>query len=186
LLLAPNADAGSSKESVRGFVEKVNQASMELVSTKENSDQRCRELLDWAFDVPAMGQYALGQAWDRATDADHSAFLAAFEDGIIAAYLRRLRIYRGGAMSFAGVRPSAGGNQLAASRLALSDNQETWIWTLRPSGDSWRIVDVMIGGGSVLSDERQDYADILAANNGDINAVIAFIRKRITTHGSKQ
>jgi hypothetical protein len=35
-----------------------------------------------------------------------------------------------------------------------------------------------IDGSSVLSSERQEYAEILAANHGDINAVIAFIRKR--------
>jgi hypothetical protein len=29
-----------------------------------------------------------------------------------------------------------------------------------------------------LSTERQEYAEILAANHGDINAVIAFIRER--------
>jgi phospholipid transport system substrate-binding protein len=188
LLLAPSASAAAaaSDESVRNFVERVNQASTDLLSSEENADQRCRDLLVWAFDVPTMAQYALGKAWDRATQADRDAFLAAFEDGIVAAYLRRMRIYRGATMSFAGVRPSSGSDQMAASRLSLHDSEEVWIWTLRPSGQSWRIVDVAIGGGSVLDDERHDYADILAANHGDINAVIAFIRKRAAARGSKQ
>jgi phospholipid transport system substrate-binding protein len=188
LLLAPSASAAAaaSDESVRNFVERVNQASTDLLSPEETADERCRKLLGWAFDVPAMAQYALGKAWDRATQADRDAFSAAFEDGIVAAYLRRMRVYRGATMSFAGVRPSSGGDRMAASRLSLPDSQETWIWTLRPSGQSWRIVDVAIGGASVLDDERHDYADILAANDGDINAVIAFIRKRAAAHGSNQ
>jgi len=33
---------------------------------------------------------------------------------------------------------------------------------------------------------RQQYADILAANHGDINVVIAYIRKRIAAYGSSQ
>jgi phospholipid transport system substrate-binding protein len=165
-------------DDVRAFVERVNQASMGLLSSEENADERCRSLLGWAFDVPAMAQYALGKAWDGATSAEREEFLAAFEGAIVTAYLRRMRDYRGATMSFVGVRPPSGGDRRAASRLRLPDAEETWIWKLRPAGQSWRIVDVAIDGSSVLSTERQEYADILAANHGDIKAVIAFIRKR--------
>jgi len=165
-------------DDVRAFVERVNQASTDLLSSEENADERCRSLIGWAFDVPAMAQYALGKAWDGATSAEREEFLAAFEGAIVTAYLRRMRDYRGATMSFVGVRPPSGGDWRAASRLSLPDAEETWIWKLRPAGQSWRIVDVAIDGSSVLSTERQEYADILAANHGDINAVIGFIRKR--------
>jgi phospholipid transport system substrate-binding protein len=188
LLLAPNtwAATAASDDSVRNFVERVNQASTDLVSSEENADERCRNLLGWAFDVPAMAQYALGKAWEKASSADREAFLTTFKDGIVAAYLRRMRDWRGAKMSFVGVRPPSGGDRMAASRLSLPDAEETWIWRLRPSGQSWQIVDVAIDGSSVLNTERQEYADILAANHGDINAVIAFIRKRIAAHRSSQ
>jgi phospholipid transport system substrate-binding protein len=181
LLLAPSIPPATADTSadVRAFVERVNQDSTDLLSSEENADERCRGLLGWAFDVPAMAQYALGKAWDKATSAEREAFLAAFEDAIVAAYLRRMRDYRGATMSFVGTRPPTGGDRMAASRLSLPDAEETWIWRLRPDGQSWRIVDVAIDGASVLSTERQEYADILAANHGDINAVIAFIRKRL-------
>jgi phospholipid transport system substrate-binding protein len=187
LLLAPSLRpaTAATDDSVRAFVERVNEASTDLLSSEENADDRCRSLLGWAFDVPAMAQYALGKAWDRATSTEREAFLAAFEDAIVAAYLRRMRDYRGATMSFVGTRRPSGGDRMAASRLSLPDAEETWMWRLRPSGQSWRIVDVAIDGSSVLSTERQEYADILAANHGDINAVIAFIRKR-ADRGSSQ
>ena len=187
-LLAANTGATSpaSEQSVSNFVERVNQASTDLVSSEENADERCRNLLSWAFDVPAMAQSALGKAWDKASGADREAFLAAFTDGIVAAYLRRMRDWRGATMSFIGMRSPSGGDRMAASSLSLPDAEETWIWRLRPSGQSWQIVDVAIDGSSVLNTERQEYADILAANHGDINAVIAYIRKRIAAHGSSR
>jgi phospholipid transport system substrate-binding protein len=180
LLLAPSAwpATAAPNDDVRAFVERVNQASTDLLSSEEKADERCRNLLGWAFDVPAMAQYALSKTWNRATSAEREAFLAAFEGAIVTAYLRRMRDYRGATMSFVGVRPPSGGDRRAASRLSLPDAEETWIWKLRPAGQSWRIVDVAIDGSSVLSTERQEYADILAANHGDINAVIGFIRKR--------
>ena len=185
LLLAPNTWAASD-DSVRDFVERVNQASTDLVSSEEKADERCRNLLSWAFDVPAMAEYALGKAWHKASGDDREAFLAAFTDGIVAAYLRRMRDWRGAKISFIGARPPSGGDRMAASRLSLPDAEETWIWRLRPSGQSWQIVDVSINGSSVLNTERQEYADILTANHGDINAVIDYIRKRMAAHGSSQ
>jgi phospholipid transport system substrate-binding protein len=177
LLSAPIAHA-RSEDSVRNFVERVNHASTALLAS-EGGAQKCRRLLAWAFDVPAMGRYALGTAWNRATSAERRAFLAAFEDEIVAAYLRRMRAYRGGTMTFVGARQPSGGSQVAASRLIMPNGSEqTWIWKLRPAGAGWRIVDVTIDGRSALHAERQEYADILASNHGDINAVIAFVRRR--------
>jgi ABC-type transporter MlaC component len=82
-------------------------------------------------------------------------------------------------MSFIGARPPSGGDRIAASRLTVrSDPEQTWIWRLRPAGQSWRIVDVSIDGRSALHAERQDYAEMLDTNHGDINAVIALVRRR--------
>ena len=72
----------ASDETVRNFIERVNQASTDLLSADEKAEERCRSLLGWAFDVPAMAQYALGKAWDRATSAEREDFLAAFEGAI--------------------------------------------------------------------------------------------------------
>ena len=56
--------------------------------------------------------------------------------------------------------------------------EQTWIWRLRPAGQTWRIVDASVDGRSALHAERQEYAEILETNHGDIDAVIAFVRRR--------
>jgi hypothetical protein len=85
LLFAPSLRpaTAASDDSVRGFVERVNKASTDLLLVEENADERCRSLLGWAFDVPAMAQYALGKAWDRATSAEREAF-GRVRDAIVA------------------------------------------------------------------------------------------------------
>ena len=75
--------------------------------------------------------------------------------------------------SQARVRPPSGGVRLVTVR---GGPEQTW--RLRPVGQSWRIVDVSIDGRSALHAERQEYAEILDTNHGDINAVIAFVRRR--------
>ena len=162
-------------ESPEAFIEKVNRASNQLLAAP--SAAGCHSLLRWAFDVPAMGRYALGDAWNKATAAQRNTYLATFENVIVSAYLRRMKAYRGARMTLTGVRGS-GSSRTAASNLKGGNVDQTWIWRMRASGSSWRITDVLIDGRSALYAEKQQYAEILKANKGDVNAVIAYIRRR--------
>jgi phospholipid transport system substrate-binding protein len=166
-------------DAARRFVEQVNDASMSFFSSGSDQDARekCRQLLSWAFDVPAMGEYVLGKAWASASEEDRKEFLAAFEDEIIGEYLHRMK--GGTTMTFVGTRSPVGGDLLAASRVAVTGkNDQTWIWRMRPQGQVWRIVDVSVDGRSAILSERKTYADVLQANHGDMKPLIAFIRSR--------
>jgi ABC-type transporter MlaC component len=173
------ADAGS-KDAVRAFVERVNEASVGFFSSGSEADarERCRALLAWAFDLPAMGKEALGKAWDKATEEERKEFLQAFEEDVISGYLRRMRA-PGTTLTFIGHRAPIKGDQLAASRRSVPGKEDqTWIWWMRPDGQSWRVVDLLLDGHSALNTEIQEYASVLESNHGDIAALIAFMRSR--------
>ncbi|MFO7477121.1 MAG: ABC transporter substrate-binding protein [Methyloceanibacter sp.] len=166
-------------ESIRAFVERVNEASLEFFASGSEAEarERARALLAWAFDIPAMGEEALGRAWDAATEEERKQFLEAFEEDVIGGYLRRMR--PGGTLTFIGNRPPVDGHHPAASqRTVPGKKDQIWIWWMRPDGDSWRITDLLLGGHSAVITERREYAAILESNNGDMNALIAFMRKR--------
>src|SRR3972149_353084 len=71
------------KDAIRAFVERVNEASVGFFSSGSEADarERCRALLAWAFDVPAMGKEALGRAWDKTTEGERAGFLRACGGG---------------------------------------------------------------------------------------------------------
>jgi ABC-type transporter MlaC component len=166
-------------DAVRRFVEQVNDASTSFFSSGSDKDARekCRQLLSWAFDVPAMGEDVLGKAWAGASEEDRKEFLAAFEDEIVGEYLHRMK--GGTTMTFVGTRSPVHGDLLAASRVKVTGkNDQIWIWRMRPQGQSWRIVDVSVDGRSAILSERKTYADVLQANHGDMKPLIAFIRSR--------
>ena len=111
-------------DAARRFVEQVNDASMSFFSSGSDQDARekCRQLLSWAFDVPAMGEYVLGKAWASASEEDRKEFLAAFEDEIVGEYLHRMK--GGTTMTFVGTRTPVGGDLLAASRVAVTGKND--------------------------------------------------------------
>jgi hypothetical protein len=49
---------------------------------------------------------------------------------------------------------------------------------MRPDGSSWRIDDVVLNGRSAVDTEAGEYSRVLENNNGDMNALITFMRKR--------
>jgi ABC-type transporter MlaC component len=183
-LNAPSlAEPASTDDSIKAFIERVNKESVSFFVSGSEADarQRCRDLLAWAFDVPYMGEQVLGKAWDKATDEERKKYMEAFEDEVISAYLRRMRP-PGTTLSYIGRRPPVGGDQLAASRRSVPGKaDQTWIWWMRSDGQSWRIIDLLLDGHSVVDAEIQEYANVLASNNGDMNALIAFMHKRAGT-----
>ncbi len=179
LLHAPLARAADNDAAVRKFVDEVNQASVNLFSSgnEQEAREKCRKLLASRFDVPGMGEYALGLYWAKTSPEKRKEYLAAFEEQIVTAYLRRMR-EKGTTLTYIGTRPPLKGDRLAASRLKRPGKEDqTWIWRLRPVGDSWRINDVLVDGHSAIFAEATNYYQIMKANNGDIDVLIAYIRK---------
>lgn len=125
-----------------------------------------------------MGKEALGRAWEKATEQERKEYLEAFKEEVISAYLRRMRL-PGTTLTFIGQRPPVDGHQLAASRRSVpGKTDQIWIWWIRPNGSSWRIDDLVLNGRSAVDTEAEEYSSVLENNSGDMNALIAFMRKR--------
>jgi ABC-type transporter MlaC component len=168
-------------ESPKAFVDRLIEAGNGILSAGSNDDARlkCLHLLAWAFDVPAMAQYALGDAWPGASPSQRNAFRVAFESHVVASYLREVGSRHGKSILFVGIRPDREGQWLAATQLNDQDKPgKTWVWRLRRIGSDWRVVDVMAGGTSMLYSERQEYARVFESSNRNVDAVIAFVAKR--------
>ena len=176
----PLRAADNDESAIKAFVEKVNAASLGffVAGSQSEAREKCRALLAWAFDVPAMGKEALGMAWTKASEKEREEYLQAFEEDVIAAYLRRMSA-PGTTLTFVGVRPPAEGHQLAASRRSVPGKQDQiWIWWMRPDGNSWRIDDLLLDGHSAVYTAANEYFNVLQNNHGDMNALLAFMRKR--------
>jgi ABC-type transporter MlaC component len=184
LILAggPGASAAAQPaELVRNFVGRLIDAHNDLFASESDEEARrkCRRMLGWAFDLAAMVQHALGDAWNRAKSDEQRTFRAAFEDLIIASYVRQVARQRGATLTFTGVRQGEDRLWLAATQqMEPGKPERILIWRLRATGESWRAFDVLNEGRSMLARERDEYARILEENNGDLGAVIEFIRRR--------
>jgi phospholipid transport system substrate-binding protein len=173
-----------AEKAIFDFVDRLLAASTALLSTAWDSEERarqdCRKLLEWAFDVPSMARYALGDAWAKASERERAAFRASFETLIVNHFVRQMRSDPKRTFAFIGYKEEAKDRVLAVVRTIVPERpDQIWWWRLRaePEG-TWRVVDLIVEGRSVLLSEREEYARILEANNGSIGAVVEFIKRR--------
>jgi phospholipid transport system substrate-binding protein len=169
-----------TKASIRAFVERVNEASMNFFAggSEDDARERVRALLASSFDVPGMAEYALARAWEKASPEQREELLEAFREEIVTAYLRRMHA-PGTKLEFVGHRKPVGEEHLAASRRIVPGKpDQIWIWWMKQDGDSWRITDLSADGHSALSTQRQEYGSVYIDNNEDIDAVLEFMRTR--------
>ncbi len=179
IALAPIPAGAQSGGALQGFVDKLIAASNALLQPSGDAQQKCRALLAWAYDVPAMARTVSGQAWTKANAAERSAFQAAFEQSVVAGCARFAAGERDALLTFAGTRDGGNGDQLAAVRVnAPGKNERTWIWRIRPAGNSFRVVDAIVDGRSLVASERQEIAQILEAAEFNLGAATEYLRKR--------
>jgi ABC-type transporter MlaC component len=77
-------------------------------------------------------------------------------------------------VTLAGVRTASGGDRLVTTRF---DSGRLVTWRVRGSSSRVKAVDVIADGRSAVLSARQEYARVLESNQGNVDALIAFMHK---------
>ena len=145
----------------------------------ERREQAFRELLTTGFDVKAISRFVLGRYWRRTTEAEREEFVGLFEDLIVATYSRRFSDYSGQTLEVEAIREEDEKRAAVASRILRQAGEPIQIdWRLRRRGDSWRIVDVVVEGMSMVLSQRSEYAAVIKSDGGKIHGLLAKLRAK--------
>ena len=142
-------------------------------------EQAFRELLTVGFDVKTISRFVLGRYWRKTTEADREEFMGLFEDLIVATYSRRFSDYSGQTLEVEAIREENEKRAAVASRMLRQAGEPIQIdWRLRRRGDSWRIVDVVVEGMSMVLSQRSEYAAVIKSDGGKIHGLLAKLREK--------
>jgi ABC-type transporter MlaC component len=174
--------SAQTSPSIDDFVAKLDSATRAIHESSKKDVTRvnegCRVLLNDILDLDAMAQSANVEIWEKMTAPQRDLFRVAFEHRMIANCVRQFGTYEGERLKLAGVRTTDSGQLLATVRVGSQDDAKLVTWRLHNFGPrNWRAVDVIAEGRSAVSDARIEYAAVLQSVNGDIEALIAFMRK---------
>jgi ABC-type transporter MlaC component len=174
--------AAQNASSVEAFVAKLNNASRAIHadSTKgpEFIREGCRDFLNEIVDLKTMAQNSGADIWNQLTLPQRETFRLAFEHRMVGMCVREFGEYVGEFLEFVGARTTDGGNLLATVRAGSQETGKLSTWRLQSFGpDNLRAIDIIIEGRSTIVDAHNEFAASLQRANGDIEALITYMRK---------
>ena len=138
-----------------------------------------QRVLQTNFDLPYMGQQALGANWNKASSAERTRFLTAAETAEARAYSERFGQYGGQTLTVGKVTPRANGISIVDSQLSQKSGQPIkLIWEVRDAGSGPRITDVKVEGVSMVMTRRSDFNAYIQSHGGTVEPLITELESR--------
>ena len=162
----------------------IERASNEVIALIKAKTGRAREegirsILVTYFDLPFMGQSALGTHWAATPAPQRERFLKAVVSAEARAYSERFGQYGGQTLAVGRVSTRPNGVTVVDSKLSQANGQPIVIqWEVREAGQGLRITDVKIEGVSMVMTRRSDFNSYIQNHGGKVEPLIEELEKR--------
>jgi phospholipid transport system substrate-binding protein len=172
-----------SADDAAQFIEDRAHAVIQVIDdqklTPEERENKLHAIAVEAFDVPRIAHWVLGRYWATATPAQRQGYTQAFERYMVHVYASRFDLYQDAKVAITGARPQGDQTLVRAEISWRGGTQPAKVdWWVRKSGNGDKILDVSVDGVSELLLWRDEFADILARNGGQVAALIQNLKEK--------
>ena len=182
---AAASGSGDPADFVREFSDQAIGVLADRNLSGEHRQRAFRDLLTSGFDVKAISRFVLGRYWRKATEAERAEFTGLFEDLIVATYSRKFSDYSGQTLKVEAIREENKKMAAVASRILRQADEPIRIdWRLLRRNETWRIVDVIVEGMSMVLSQRSEYAAVIKGDGGKISGLLIKLREKNARLGS--
>lgn len=135
-------------------------------------------LIEQDVDVDGIARFCLGRFWRTATPQQQQDYVRAFHRVLIESIGSRLGEFQG--VSFAMTQTiQREGATLVGTRITRPNQEPAQVqWVVDEENGQPKIVDVVAEGTSLRLTQRSDYASYLSRNKGNLDALIAAMRRQ--------
>jgi phospholipid transport system substrate-binding protein len=153
--------AGGADSFVKNHAERVlNKVLANKASLKANPDKLyaiIRSSVLPHVDFNSMSQSVLGKYWNSASAGERSAFVQEFQQLLVRTYGTALLNYSGEAIDYKPAQVS-GKYAVVRTRVPRTGGAPVAVdYRLRGGGGSWKVVDIKVGGVSLVSNYRTSF-----------------------------
>lgn len=145
----------------------------------EQRSQEFRKILTLHLDIPVIAKFVLGQYWPKATSEQRKAYNAAFRDFIVHRYATLLANgWKPESFQVLKTQEIKADEFLVLSKIERADNRPLEaIFRLRSTEGTYRVVDVLVEGVSLLVAQRKEFASVLREQGG-IDGLIGLLKEK--------
>lgn len=183
LLAGLAAARAETPDQAISFIDEFGNRAIQQLTGPELTDvelrDRFRKLFNEGFDVPYIARSALGRFWRKADAQQRKDYTEVFEDYMVQVYSAKFRQYSGQTFKATGGQEAPGGGVYVSSLVSNPDKPETRIsWTVNTVDGKQKIRDIKIEGVSMIISYRDEFAQVVLQNNGQVQALIDTLRAK--------
>lgn len=166
----------------QAFVGDLAARATEVLNAPISNAQRTEQLrviLKEGFDVEFIARTVLGPPYRDLTPAQREAYVAAFEQWVVATYANQLDNYSGQTLSILGTEPQGRQDARVSTRVDGLQPPVHIDWRVRDRDGRVQIIDVEVEGVSMAISQRSEFSSVVQRQG--IDGLIALLQERAAT-----
>ncbi len=187
LLTAPAlvlSAAAQTAPQASDFVQQTGNELIQIVNGPGSNEQKSRKLsqvIDQRVDVDGIAKFVLGRFWQVATPDQQKEYLDLFRRVLVVSIDAKLGEYKGVGFTIGRTVPREGGELVSTVITRPNQAPANVDWLIQDVDGSPRIVDVVAEGTSLRLTQRADYASFIVHNNDSIQALLAAMKRQVSS-----
>lgn len=177
LALLPRAALAQATNRASALVEKLAAdfiAALRSASSPSRLTQDFAALLGRYGDMPVVAASVLGPPWRAATPAQKQAFVPAFQTYLARKYGSQFKDYQNATVAVTRAQDGGDKGVLVSTRVARPGRQPIAVdWQVSERSGQPKVVNLIIEGVSMLTNERTEVRAMLEAQGGSLDKLIA-------------
>jgi phospholipid transport system substrate-binding protein len=179
-LVGPQA-AGAGTSAPRIVIQETVDAVIAVLDDGAlDSAQRRKRIEDIAlarFDFDTMSRLVLGRNWKSLSAAQQDEFQREFRTLLSESYGRRIDRYEQEKVAIVGERSEERGDVTVQTKIVGGQANDLQVdYRLRQKDGSWRVIDVVVEGASLVSNYRSQFAEVMS--QGGAETLLKRMRER--------
>jgi len=187
VLVASAAAADPAQDAASATVQQTLDGIVEVLRDRELADEvrreRVEEIAYARFDFQTIARLVLARNWKKLSPEQREEFLIEFKRHLSGSYWRTLDDYRDETVELTGSRLARNGDVTVRSRIIGADTQAPILidYRMRPKGEEWVVIDVIIEGVSLVQNFRSQTQEIIS--DVGVDQLIDQLRKKNAEQG---
>jgi phospholipid transport system substrate-binding protein len=182
-LLVPMVQSPAmAQEGAKGFIDNLAKETVEILKATQadgpDRKSRLSDVLEEGFDLPYLAQLAVGRSWRDVSEDEQQSFIEVFSNWVLQSQSARLAQYAGENITVESSNEVSDSDSMVTTRISGGElqNPVQVDWRVREENGSYKIIDVVIEGVSMVVTYRNEFQPIV--EQGGIAALEAELKSR--------
>jgi len=138
-----------------------------LTDGKLSTDEKRKRVEDVVLasvDFETLSKLVIARNWSKFSEAQRAEFMTLFRNHLSMTYGRNVETYKNEKVTITGSRDENGGDTTVKTKILRGGPGDILVdYRMRQTAGTWKIIDVIIEGVSLVSNFRSQFQDVVAS-----------------------